>query len=393
MTVRNHEQSSETNVRHAQEPTCLTPGDQPWLEVYGVDPQWMYDPVLRQSLNDTIITGSLRLDEPVNEDKWQDVVSARRSFLEFIGLSAGLVDSYEITQPTLIPLDTFIRTQRTMHSFGLDAPRLVNAMPSAIGYASESVREKMDNYTALGIDAVKLVNASHSAISFAPESVREKMDNYTALGIDAVKLVNASPSAIGYAPESVREKMDNYTALGIDAVKLVNAMPQAIGLAPESVREKMDNYTALGIDAVKLVNAMPSAIGYAPESVRNKIEFLRRSVKLLKWEYSPEQLVNTYPAILGFNTKKLSVLRRIAAVHLDLNARTVNPNTIRSSLIIPLEKYIIAISQLQEEQTIPLSKLFLKARNIKLDSSDRKELAVEVAPSLGRIGVVYLDYR
>ncbi len=187
--------------------------------------------------------------------------------------------------------------------------------------------------------------------------------------------------------------MDNYTALGIDAVKLVNAMPQAIGLAPESVREKMDNYTALGIDAVKLVNAMPSAIGYAPESVRNKIEFLRRSVKLLKWEYSPEQLVNTYPAILGFNTKKLSVLRRIAAVHLDLNARTVNPNTIRSSLIIPLEKYIIAISQLQEEQTIPLSKLFLKARNIKLDSSDRKELAVEVAPSLGRIGVVYLDYR
>ncbi len=520
MIVASHLESSN-EVQFSQELTILGQDDRQWLEAYGADPTWVDDPELSKLLNYTIITGSLRLDEPVNQDRWQEVVSARRSFLEFIGLSAELIDSFQVEHPTIIPLDTFIGTQRVMHSWsldaaklvnanptaigfapesvrekmanftalgidaaklvnanpsaiglapesvrekmanftalGIDAAKLVNANPAAIGFAPESVREKMANFTALGIDAAKLVNANPSAINFAPESVREKMSNFTALGIDAPKLVNAMPSAIGFAPESVREKMANFTALGIDAPKLVNAMPSAIGFAPESVREKMSNFTALGIDAAKLVNAMPSAIGlapesvrekmanftalgidapklvnampsainfapesvrekmanfaaldidaaklvnampstinFAPESVRTKMLFLRRSIKLLKWEHSTEELVNTYPALIGFNTKKLAVLRRIAATHLDLDARATNPNTIRSSLMTPLEQYIIAVSRLENGQTLSLSELRLKARAIKLDSSERKELAAKIAPSLGRIGTMHETYR
>ena len=424
MIVASHLESSN-EVQFSQELTILGQDDRQWLEAYGADPTWVDDPELSKLLNYTIITGSLRLDEPVNQDRWQEVVSARRSFLEFIGLSAELIDSFQVEHPTIIPLDTFIGTQRVMHSWSLDAAKLVNANPTAIGFAPESVREKMANFTALGIDAAKLVNANPSAIGLAPESVREKMANFTALGIDAAKLVNANPAAIGFAPESVREKMANFTALGIDAAKLVNANPSAINFAPESVREKMSNFTALGIDAPKLVNAMPSAINFAPESVREKMAnfaaldidaaklvnampstinfapesvrtkmlFLRRSIKLLKWEHSTEELVNTYPALIGFNTKKLAVLRRIAATHLDLDARATNPNTIRSSLMTPLEQYIIAVSRLENGQTLSLSELRLKARAIKLDSSERKELAAKIAPSLGRIGTMHETYR
>ena len=392
MIVASHLESSN-EVQFSQELTILGQDDRQWLEAYGADPTWVDDPELSKLLNYTIITGSLRLDEPVNQDRWQEVVSARRSFLEFIGLSAELIDSFQVEHPTIIPLDTFIGTQRVMHSWSLDAAKLVNANPTAIGFAPESVREKMANFTALGIDAAKLVNANPSAIGFAPESVREKMANFTALGIDAAKLVNANPSAINFAPESVREKMSNFTALGIDAPKLVNAMPSAINFAPESVREKMANFAALDIDAAKLVNAMPSTINFAPESVRTKMLFLRRSIKLLKWEHSTEELVNTYPALIGFNTKKLAVLRRIAATHLDLDARATNPNTIRSSLMTPLEQYIIAVSRLENGQTLSLSELRLKARAIKLDSSERKELAAKIAPSLGRIGTMHETYR
>ncbi len=392
MIVASHLESSN-EVQFSQELTILGQDDRQWLEAYGADPTWVDDPELSKLLNYTIITGSLRLDEPVNQDRWQEVVSARRSFLEFIGLSAELIDSFQVEHPTIIPLDTFIGTQRVMHSWSLDAAKLVNANPTAIGFAPESVREKMANFTALGIDAAKLVNANPSAIGLAPESVREKMANFTALGIDAAKLVNANPSAINFAPESVREKMSNFTALGIDAPKLVNAMPSAINFAPESVREKMANFAALDIDAAKLVNAMPSTINFAPESVRTKMLFLRRSIKLLKWEHSTEELVNTYPALIGFNTKKLAVLRRIAATHLDLDARATNPNTIRSSLMTPLEQYIIAVSRLENGQTLSLSELRLKARAIKLDSSERKELAAKIAPSLGRIGTMHETYR
>ncbi len=393
-TISRYESSIDAEVQLSQEPTSvLTREDQQWLVAYGIDSAWTQDPELLQSLNDTIISGSLRLNEPVNQGRWQEVVSARRSFFEFVGLSAELIDSYQVEHPTLIPLDTFIGTQRVLCSWGIDAAKLVNVMPSAINFAPESVREKMANYASLGIDAAKLVNVMPSAISFAPESVREKMANYASLGIDATKLVNVMPSAINFAPESVREKMANYASLGIDAAKLVNAMPSAISFAPESVREKMANYASLGIDAAKLVNAMPSAINFAPESVRIKMVFLRRSVKLLKWEHSAEELVNTCPALIGFNIKKLAVLRRIAATYLDLPSRTSSPNALRSSLITPLEKYIIAASHFEEGQRISLHGLHQKAQSIRLESSERKKLASEIAPSLGRIGSMYEAYR
>ena len=329
-TVSRYESSIDAEVQLSQEPTSVLTGeDQQWLVAYGIDSAWVQDPELLQSLNDTIISGSLRLNEPVNQGRWQEVVSARRSFFEFVGLSAELIDSYQVEHPTLIPLDTFIGTQRILCSWGIDAAKLVNAMPSAISYA----------------------------------------------------------------PEAIREKMANYASLGIDAAKLVNAMPSAIGLAPESVREKMANYTSLGIDAAKLVNAVPSAISLAPESVRIKMVFLRRTVKLLKWEHSAEELVNTYPALIGFNIKKLAVLRRIAATYLDLPSRTSSPNALCSSLITPLEKYIIAVSHFEEGQRISLHGLHQKAQSIRLESSERKKLASEIAPSLGRIGSMYEAYR
>ena len=297
-TISRYESSIDAEVQLSQEPTSvLTREDQQWLVAYGIDSAWTQDPELLQSLNDTIISGSLRLNEPVNQGRWQEVVSARRSFFEFVGLSAELIDSYQVEHPTLIPLDTFIGTQRVLCSWGIDAAKLVNDMPSAIGFA------------------------------------------------------------------------------------------------PESVREKMANYASLGIDAAKLVNAMPSAINFAPESVRIKMVFLRRSVKLLKWEHSAEELVNTCPALIGFNIKKLAVLRRIAATYLDLPSRTSSPNALRSSLITPLEKYIIAASHFEEGQRISLHGLHQKAQSIRLESSERKKLASEIAPSLGRIGSMYEAYR
>jgi hypothetical protein len=187
--------------------------------------------------------------------------------------------------------------------------------------------------------------------------------------------------------------MSNLTALGLDAAKVVNTLPATIGYAPESVREKMSNLTALGLDAAKVVNASPAAISLAPESAREKIRFLRRSARLLKWQYTAEDLVNTYPALLGFNTNKLAILRRFAAHHVNSAARTSSPNTLRSNLIVPLEKYIIALSHHGDDQTYSLIELSKMARNIKLDSSQRKEQAIELAPSLGRIGAMYLFYR
>ncbi len=425
MTALNPEVVLCPESQDNQDLLVLTPKDQDWLDSYGVDSAWQSDTALRQSLNELIELGSLRLYKSVNQDRWLDVVSARISFLNFVGIADDFIKEFQTNYPTITPLDTFISTQRVMHSLGLNAARVVNASQAAIGLAPESVREKMANLTALGLDAARVVNASPAAIGLAPESVREKMANLTALGLDAAQVVNAFPTAIGYAPESVREKMANLTALGLDAAQVVNAFPTAIGYAPESVRGKMANLTALGLDAARVVNALPAAIGYAPESVRGKMAnltalgldaarvvnatpadislapesvrekmlFLRSSARLLRWQNPAEELVNAFPALLGYSTKKLAILRHIAARHVDSTERTSSPFMLRSKLITPLEKYIIAISRLEDDQVLSLSELSREARNIKLDSLERKELASEIAPSMGRIGTMYLDYQ
>ncbi len=329
MTALNPEVVLCPESQDNQDLLVLTPKDQDWLDSYGVDSAWQSDTALRQSLNELIELGSLRLYKSVNQDRWLDVVSARISFLNFVGIADDFIKEFQTNYPTITPLDTFISTQRVMHSLGLNAARVVNASQAAIG--------------------------------LAPESVREKMANLTALGLDAAQVVNAFPTAIGYAPESVRGKMANLTALGLDAARVVNATPADISLAPESVREKM--------------------------------LFLRSSARLLRWQNPAEELVNAFPALLGYSTKKLAILRHIAARHVDSTERTSSPFMLRSKLITPLEKYIIAISRLEDDQVLSLSELSREARNIKLDSLERKELASEIAPSMGRIGTMYLDYQ
>ena len=202
----------------------LTDSDQRWLVSFGVDPSWQNDPNDRDQINNFIELGSRRLDEPNNQADRALIVDARLKFMDFIGIAQTTIDAFQDSHPTIIPIDTFIDTQRTFFDLDLDAVKVINVLPAAISYAPESVREKVANLEALGLDAVKVINASPAAISYASESVREKVANLQALGLDAVKVINVLPAAIGYAPESVREKVANLEALGLDAVKVINTL-------------------------------------------------------------------------------------------------------------------------------------------------------------------------
>ena len=338
----------------------LTLDDQSWLYSFGVDPSWQDDPTLAVELNELIRMGSERINESYDESQHQQIILAREKFFGFVGIDAETLRAFRQVNPTIIPLDTFISTQRVMHNLGLDAVKIINTQPSAIG--------------------------------LAPESVRAKVDNFTALGLDAVKIINTLPSVIGLAPESVRAKVDNFTALGLDAVKIINTLPSAIGYAPESVRAKVDNFTALGLDAVKIINTQPVALSYAPESVRAKLRLLELSTKVLQWEFTAKELIEEFPVILGFSTKKLQILRRIAATHLTDDARSIQPKSLKSKLVIPLEKYLLSI-QLDEQSPLD-DGLLTNAGRIKLNARERKAEAMILARTdkLGRIGIMYLDY-
>lgn len=153
----------------------LEASDQAWLTKFGVEPTWCEDDHTRDQLDACIALGSRRIDEA---DGWADrnaVVVAREAFMSFAKLDATALDQFRHICPVLIPLDTFIKTQREMHALGLDAVKVINTLPAAIGLAPESVQQKVANLTALGLDAVKVINTQPAAIGLAPESVQQKV--------------------------------------------------------------------------------------------------------------------------------------------------------------------------------------------------------------------------
>ena len=342
----------------------LFPADQAWLASFGVDPAWQNNPEIVSELSRVITTGSKRLDEPDNQtvEAHTEIMVAREQFIRFVGIPDETMRTFRVESPTIIPLDTFIGSQRTITELGLDAAKVINSLPAAISYA--------------------------------PESVKAKFNNLTELGLDAAKVINTLPAAIGLAPESVKAKFDSLTELGLDAAKVINTHPTAIGYAPESVKAKFNNLTELGLDAAKVINSHPTAIGLAPESVKVKMKFLERSAQILNWQYSAQDLVETFPAILGFNKQKLQILRRIIAYNIDESSRSANPKQVRTSLITPLEKYVLALSnQGAGDTSRSLTDLLKEASRLKLDAKTRREQALAVAPNLGRIGTMYLRYR
>ena len=154
----------------------LTVADRDWLASFGVDPSWSSDDAVTAELNEIIAIGSLHIDEDSNDGDYQQIVLARERFFEFVGIEPKTVEAFQNTNPTLIPLDTFISTQRVISELGLDAGKIINTLPAAISYAPESVRAKVDNFTDLGLDAIKIINTLPAAISYAPESVRAKVN-------------------------------------------------------------------------------------------------------------------------------------------------------------------------------------------------------------------------
>jgi len=345
---------------------ALVETDQQWLSSFGVDASLSTQQAELMEINHTIKLGCAHLDPSYKDDERSEVVDAREQFLKFLNIKPAMLDDLRAQHPALIPLDNFIGSLRVMDEFQLDVAHVIKNRMWSIGYA--------------------------------PDTIRKHLVNLQTLGLDAARVVNANPAVISLSPESIREKYENMTNLGLDAVRVISYIPTTLSYAPESLCEKVENFQALGLDAITIIHKLPSALTLAPESVRQKVAFLDRSIKLLQWQGSALELIGQYPAILGFNLQKLAVLRRIASKYLSEASRSVPVNKVRSALFMPLEKYILELSEQEADERSAqpsLHELYNRANVHRLDAATRREraLSVTTAGSLGRLGIMYREYR
>ncbi len=339
----------------------LVKEDQEWLSSFGVNPDWQNDADKLELLRDAIRNGSLHLDKSISHDSYNTILEARLYFIEFVGISKKVIKDFQTTNPNIIPLDTFIKTQRVLYSLGLDNKKIINVAPRIIGLSSESIQEKITNLATLGLDPIKIVNMLPTILHYTHESIQEKMTNLATLGLDPIKIVNMTPAVIHYTSESMQAKINNLTSLGLDPKEIITTFPNVLCLSPKSVEKK--------------------------------VKFIQQSAKLLQWQYSAVDLIKVYPNILAFNPQKLAILRRIAAHRLTSEAKSCNPSILSSKLTIPIEKYIIALANTNNKQSLSLSELSKMALKVTLDTADRKEKAIQYSTKTqDRIAKMYLKY-
>lgn len=343
----------------------LTIEDQLWLEAMGCH---MPDEGVRDiwliGMNSLVAEGSAQLGRSNDEDLQRATLKAREQFLDTLtAIGQDARETFKDNNPWAIPLDTIVATQRLLYRSGINAAKAVNGFPNILGYA--------------------------------PESVEDKLANLTKYGIGPAKAVNGFPTVLGYAPKSVEDKLDNLIARDIDISKVVSVFPAVLGYAPESVEAKIANLANHGIDPAKAINRFPVILGYAPETVSRKILILKGAVRAWGIE-DPASVVSALteqiPSLLSNKAAKLKTLIRIASYSLPRQPRTpIQAGNVLSIAINNLEATLAGYLEEGEDTQTPAD---IKNTGRKYNALGKKALLAIIAdhPDDPAVKVYYRGY-
>ena len=187
-----------------------------------------------------------------------------------------------------------------------------------------------------------------------------------------------------------------------------------LGFSEETIQSKVRYLEELGLKKrflrfdtlknwvwkpIQHINRNPSIFGLSEETIQAKVACLRRTVKLLKWEYTAEMILNTQPALLSYNLGKLQMLRRLLARNVISASRNCPPGQIKNASLTPLEAYIIVLAGMNEGEQLSLEELARQANQVRksLAQASRRATVKTITESanktLGsRVCRMYLEY-
>lgn len=380
-------------VLQESELPVLIEDDALWLAQYGLKPDVFDDPDFRKGLEEDARIGAMRATDKDPVYNYGAIVAARYRFYGAIGFSARDINKIQAGKQLPPSTDAFIQSQRVLHTYGLNGRKIVKLHPNVTSYAHETLVVKLDTIASLGLDVTKVVNAAPSVLSRAPDTIRNKMSDITALGLDAARIVNLAPFTLNYSSVSMKEKFDNLTELGFDAVRIFSKQPSVFGVSTEVIQTKLDMLTKLGLDVDRIIYVYPGIFLMAAESIQKKIRLLNQVSSVLKWEGEVHEFVEAYPAILGFSSKKITTFARLAADRVHPSERAIEARKLMNILIPPVEKYLIALSDDEDDRLLQANELRVAATKIDLSKVARIKKAKQVAPGMGKLGAAYLRYQ
>ena len=215
----------------AHEPIILNKHDVDWLAAFNILPDTLNQTHFINTLNKLNQQGSIDLRSFRSEadiERKAAIVQARYDFFALMGLSDTMAKAAKYT-PTLPHPELFIILQRELYMLGLDGPVITKRLP------------------------------------------------YGVLGRDST---------------IVKRTFEVLQELGLKSVQAINRHPSILGFSEETIQSKIRCLEELGLKSVQAINRHPGILGLSEETIQSKVAFFQRTVKLLKWEYTAEMLLN-----------------------------------------------------------------------------------------------------
>ena len=410
----------------------INENDRQWLGTLGVvwdaeedTSDWL------TSFNNVVTQGSVHIETGMSEASILNILIAREEFFaSCMNIKPETIKGLKALNPCLVPLNTFIATQRlfaaeginnlivnerpgllayapgglvgtinSLKAIGVDVPNVTQKFPAILSYSDIGLSEKISVLTVLGDNLTPVINKAPDILAFAAETTRTRIEHLNHRGLDAskaisylpsllklpvetidtkleelknmgisVSIIDANPVILGYATESVAQKINNLKSLGLDATKVITALPECLGYAPQSIKDKFDKLTSLGLDAAKVINKLPDILYNSQDTLSTKITNLLRlgistkaiergpaltnfdpeTVKtklaeLIKLGMNAQKVVNSHPAILNLSedniSRKLTALQdygldALAVVETKPGILALTPEKARSKLLL-----------------------------------------------------------
>ena len=201
------------------------------------------------------------------------------------------------------------------------------------------------------------------------------------------------------SPESFILLQREARLLGLDGLAIIKGLSTLFRGSDIRIRRTFEVLQELDLKPAQVINRFPKLLGLSEENIKSKFVFFQRTVKLLKWEYTAEELLNAYPILLGASFGKLQILRRLSAQSLTPESRDCPPVRVGRASTMPLEAYMIALREMDEGEQLSLDELNKQARRIQESlpqparRAKAKTISRQANATLGRRACqMYLEY-
>ena len=328
----------------------------------------------------------------------EETIQSRIRYLEELGIKPVQVIN---RKPHILGFseETIQSRIRYLEELGLKSVWLINRNPSIFGLSEETIRAKIRCLEELGIKPVQAINRHPGILGLSEETIQSKVRYLEELSLKSAQVINRKPGILGLSEETIQSKVRYLEELGLQSIQIINRQPSILGLSEETIQSKVRYLEELGLEPIQLINRNPSIFGLAEETIQAKVVFLRRTVTLLKWEYTAEMILNTQPALLSYNLGKLQMLRRLLARNVISASRNCPPGQIKNASLTPLEAYIIVLAGMNEGEQLSLEELARQANQVRksLAQASRRATVKTITESanktLGsRVCRMYLEY-